>query len=105
MGAGRRDLFVRPRPDPHHSCHHQVGLLQILLLNRGQYLTHSQCELCYLSFLFRLLFVSLKSESLEQQCHVSREEECFLGLNLRGKPSFLSCLVQLSLSHPRPGPV
>lgn len=27
MGAGRRDLFVRPSQDPHHSCQHQVGLL------------------------------------------------------------------------------
>lgn len=25
MGAGRRDLFVRPGPDPHHGCQHQVG--------------------------------------------------------------------------------
>lgn len=31
MGAGRGDLFVRPGPDPHHSCQHQVAHLDTFL--------------------------------------------------------------------------
>lgn len=29
MGAGWRDLFVRPCPDPHHICEPQVSLLDL----------------------------------------------------------------------------
>lgn len=100
MGAGRRDVFVRPGPDSHHSRQYQVGRLHIFL--------RSCCLLVFYFLILEQFFFSHGCFRMRDSVwHVIICEYylCFICLSLSTvtTPSFprsLSVILILDLSKP-----